>query len=385
MRVKPVLVAVFLVLGLSILACDVSEIKIATTPSPILSTVVPTLLPASAPTPTLAPDLVLEANALERLVANIYARVSPAVVCVTARERFGECIGSGVIYDEQGHMVTNYHVVEQDLDWLVTFADDHTIPARVIGIDKGSDLAVLEADIPEEHRITAELGDSASLQVGQMAIAIGNPFGLERTVTTGVISALSRTLPRADSDFLLAAVIQTDAAINPGNSGGPLLDSRGRVVGINAAIRSVTGLNSGVGFAIPINIVKRVVPELIAHGKYRHPWVGVRGHTLTTEIVEAMNLSVPLGVLIELVEPGSPAERGGVRGGSRNMDVAGRQMRGGGDILISVDAVTVRRFDDLINYVESEKNVGDTVTLTLLRDGEPLQLDVLLDERPAGR
>ncbi len=384
MRIKSVLSVVLLVLGLSILACNLSEIQeVVTTQAPIAMTTAPTP-PRPVPTPTLSPDLLLQVSAVERLVVEIYARVSPAVVCITAHEHFGECIGSGFIYDEAGHIVTNRHVVELDLDWLVALADGHTVPARVIGIDPGSDLAVLEASIPAEHLVVVELGDSSTLQVGQLAIAIGNPFGLERTVTTGVISSLSRTLPRTDSYFLLAEVIQTDAAINPGNSGGPLLDSRGRVIGINAAIRSTSGFNSGVGFAIPVNVVKRVVPELIANGHYRHTWLGVRGYTISLEMVEAMNLGATTGVLLEVVEPGGPADKAGLRGGVREVSVAGRQMMAGGDIVISVDGVLVNRFDDLINYLDSETSVGDVVRLAVLRDGQQMVIEVALEERPEG-
>jgi len=384
MRKRFVVLVVFLLLGLSTLACNGTEVRqIATTQSPI-SLNVPT---AAAPTatPTLSPDLLMQVNAVERLVSDIYARVSPAVVCITAREHFGECVGSGFIIDGDGYIVTNNHVIEMNLDWLIAFADEHTVPAKVIGADPGSDLAVLAATLPPDHMSVVELGDSSTIRIGQLAIAIGNPFGLERTVTTGVVSGLSRTLPRADSYFMLAEVIQTDAAINPGNSGGPLLNSEGRVIGINAAIRSTTGYNSGVGFAIPVNVIKRVVPELIAHGEYRHTWLGVRGYTITTEVVDAMNLQITSGVLIEVVEPGSPAEKAGVRGGQRDVDVVGRQMIAGGDILVGIDGITVYRFDDLINYLDSETRIGDQVTLTLVRDGQQVDVNVILEERPDGR
>jgi len=367
------------VMGLSGLACSLSQIgKIVATPA--------ALAPTAAPiAPTLPPSLLSQSDTAEQLIVAIYARVSPTVVCITAREYFGECIGSGVIIDGEGHVVTNNHVVELDLDWLVVFEDEHTVTARVIGTDPGSDLAVLQVDMLPEHLVVAELGDSSSLQVGQTAIAIGSPFGLERTVTTGVISSLSRTLSRTDSDFLLAEVIQTDAAINPGNSGGPLLDSRGRVIGINSAISSVSGTNSGVGFAIPVDVVKRVVPELIARGHYGHPWLGVSAYSITLELVEAMDLPTELGVLIGTVEPDSPAEKAGLKGGMREVSVAGQSMLAGGDIVLAINGVTVNRFDDLINYLASQTAVGDVVTLTVLREGKRTDVSVQLEERPEGR
>ena len=379
MRNKPVVWILFVLVGLSSLACSLSQIgKIAASPV--------ALAPTAAPmAPTLSPDLLSQADAVEQSIVDIYARVSPAVVCITAREQFGECIGSGFVIDSEGHVVTNNHVVELDLDWLVAFADEHTVPARVIGTDPGSDLAVLQVDTLPEHLVVVELGESSSLQAGQTAIAIGNPFGLERTVTTGVISSLSRTLSRTDSDFLLAEVIQTDAAINPGNSGGPLLDSHGRVIGINSAIRSVSGTNTGVGFAIPVDVIKRVVPELIARGHYSHSWLGVSGYSITLELVEAMNLPTELGVLIGSVEPGSPAEKAGLTGGVEQVNVAGQPMLAGGDIVLAINGVTVNRFDDLINYLASQTGVGDVVTLTVLRGGQQTDVSIKLEERPEGR
>jgi len=206
-------------------------------------------------------------------------------------------------------------------------------------------------------------------------------------VTTGIVSSLGRTLTRDDSQFQIAEVIQTDAAINPGNSGGPLLDSQGRVIGVNTAIRSLTGVNSGVGFAIPVDIVKRVVPELIANGRYRHTWVGVTGHTITPEMVEAMELPVDRGVLIFEVEAGSPAEKAALQGGTEQVLVGDISipMLAGGDIIIAIDDAPVKRFEDLINYLASYTSVGDVITLDVIRDGETVKIDLTLEERPENR
>jgi 2-alkenal reductase len=295
------------------------------------------------------------------------------------------CIGSGFGIDQEGHVVTNNHVAVASDELLVTLADEHTVPARLVGTDPGTDLAVLQIEVPAGGLVVAELGDSANLQVGQRAIAIGNPFGLERTVTTGIVSSLGRTLTRDDSDFQIAEVIQTDAAINPGNSGGPLLDSQGRVIGVNTAIRSTTGTNSGIGFAIPVDVVKRVVPELIGEGRYRHPWVGVSGSTITPEMVDTLELPVDTGVLVYTVEPDSPAEEAGLRGGDREVIIAGRPVIAGGDILVAIGGQEVKRFEDLINYLSSRTSVGDRVTLTLLREGSEIEVEVTLQERPGDR
>lgn len=373
-------------LALTMLACNLSEIS-----SFMTATVPATPMRGAAPSPAtdtpspLPPAQAVAMDVEEQLIVEVYARVSPAVVCITAREQFGTCIGSGFVIDREGHVVTNNHVAEAAPDLLVTLADERTVPAEVIGRDPGSDLAVLKISVPPEDLTPVELGDSSTLRVGQRAIAIGNPFGLERTITTGVISSVGRTIPREDSDFQLAQVIQTDAAINPGNSGGPLLDSQGRVIGVNTAIRSLTGVSSGVGFAIPVDIVKRVVPELIATGRYRHAWLGVRGRTITPEMVEAMDLPVEVGALIFAVEPGGPAAKAGLRGGDREVMVAGVPMVAGGDIIVAIGGTPVKRFDDVVNYLAIHTSVGDVVSLTVVRGKEQIEIDVRLEERPEGR
>ena len=366
MRNRTAIGFVLLLMILSTMACGASGVSTflegppttqptSTPPPPVIVEVTPTPLPPEQLPVAQSPAIDLE----EQLVIDVYARVGPAVVCITPPQRFGECIGSGFVIDLQGHVVTNHHVAEVSDDLLVTLADEHSVPAVVVGTDPGSDLAVLEIDVPGADLTVAELGESGSLRVGQRAIAIGNPFGLERTITTGVISSLRRTLPRDDSDFQLAELVQTDAAINPGNSGGPLLDSQGKVIGVNTAIASNSGTNSGVGFAIPVDIVKRVVPELIAVGRYRHPWLGVSGGTITPELIQAARLPVETGVLIASVEPGSPADKAGLRGGDRQVQVSGAQMLAGGDIVIAINDVEVNRFDDVVNYLASFTGVGD--------------------------
>ena len=380
-------VALGLVL-LSVVACSLSDLSSRlATPEVVDPETVPTQTPVIVvltPTP-LPAELAHAADVEEQLVINVYAQVSPGVVCITAPEQFGSCIGSGFVLDREGHIITNNHVAEADVDLLVTLADEHTVPARVVGKDAGSDLAVLKIDVPPAELTAVPLGQSSNLRVGQRAIAIGNPFGLERTVTTGVISSLGRTLPRDDSDFQIAQLIQTDAAINPGNSGGPLLNSQGEVIGVNTAIRSLTGVNSGVGFAIPVDIVRRVVPELVELGRFRHPWVGVTGTTISPEMVEIMELPVETGVLIFQVELDSPASKADLRGGDTDVIISGRPMREGGDILIAIGDTAVKDFDDLVNYLASYTSVGDTISLTIVRAGVERTVELVLEERPSDR
>jgi S1-C subfamily serine protease len=371
-------------LALTGIACNLSEFGASLeTPGPGGPTEAPVQVVVVS-TPTLIPlDYSSQVDIEEQRIVDVAARVSPAVVCVTAVDQFGACIGSGFIIDREGHVVTNNHVATADPNLLVTLADEHSVPAEVVGADPGSDLAVLYIDVSPDELTVADLGESASLRVGQRAIAIGNPFGLERTVTSGIVSSLGRTLSREDSDFQIAQVIQTDASINPGNSGGPLLDSQGRVIGVNTAIRSLSGVNSGVGFAIPVDIVKRVIPELIAYGQYRHTWLGVEGRTISPEMVTAMDLPVENGILIATAVAGGPAAKAGLRGGSREVNVSGVPMPAGGDIIVAINGTAIKRFDDLVNYLAAYTGVGDVLAVKIVRDGREMDVSVTLDERPA--
>ncbi len=346
------------------------------------------------PTATSLPDkLVIDADAEEQLLINIYERVNPAVVNVdVAASTPGDLTdygsGSGFVIDSEGHIVTNNHVVENAEEMRVTFADGTVAQAELVARDVNSDLAVIKVDVDPERLVPLVLGDSSSLRVGQRVIAIGNPWDLGGTMTVGIISALGRTLPsRITADFGIYSIpdlIQTDAAINPGNSGGPLVDSRGRVVGVNTAIRSEGLYNSGVGFAVPVDIVKRVVPALISEGRYRYPYLGISANSEVTvaDLAEALNLPVQRGVLIAEARPGWPAYAAGLRGGSDIIDFFGVQVLVGGDIILAIDGYELRDFDDLIAYLVRETSVGQEVTVTILRGDENLEIPVTLDERP---
>lgn len=337
-------------------------------------------------TPTLVQqDILAEAGAEEQLIINIYARVSPSVVYIDALNRSDPLKngnGSGFVYDKLGHIVTNSHVIAESDRVRVTLADETVFDAQIVGADSGSDLAILKIDAPSELLNPVELGTSKSLRVGQRAIAIGNPFGLERTVTTGVISSLRRTLDRQDSGFRIAELIQTDAAINPGNSGGPLLDSEGKVIGVNTAIFSRSGTSSGVGMAVPVDMVRKVVPKLIKDGFYNHPWLGITGQSITPEVQKKLNLPIEKGVLIFTVEKNGPAEKAGLRGGNREVRIDGLPVLAGGDILISIEGSPVRKFDDLINYLARETEIDDVVVLLIIRDGKEQSIEIRLEGRP---
>ena len=308
---------------------------------------------------------------------------------------FGISLGSGFIYDNSGHIITNYHVVagSDPNDISITFIDGTVYRARVAGADQYSDLAVLrvEDDIPAEKLIPLPLANSSVLLVGQEVVAIGNPFGLSGSMTEGIVSGLNRLIPVYQDPFSditapafsIPDVIQTDAAINPGNSGGPLLNMQGEVVGINSAIFSTTGGFAGVGFSVPSNTIAKVAPVLIERGFFEHPWLGVSGIDMTPEIAEAIGLGEPRGFLVIEVAPGGPADSAGVQGGDTPVQLNGREIPIGGDVVLAINDRDVRKIDDVLGYLQQATQVGETVTLTVWREGEIIEIDVILGARPS--
>ncbi len=323
----------------------------------------------------------------EEVNARIYKEFSPGVVNITTvvvnYDFFlnpvpGAGTGSGSIIDKQGHILTNDHVVGKANQIQVTLADGGKFPARLIGADGDSDLAVIKIDVPPERLTVVPIGTSSNLVVGQKVLAIGNPFGLDRTLTVGVISSLGRSI-RAQSGRLIRGIIQTDAAINPGNSGGPLLDTSGGMIGVNSAIFSPSGGNIGIGFAIPTDTARKVVPQLIAKGYVSRAWLGIAGQNITPEIAKALNLPVSWGILIAQVVKGSPAEKAGLRGGKRPMQIFHQRLIIGGDLIIRIEGKEIDGTDALTDLIES-KNPGDALHLTILRDGEHHDITVTLEE-----
>jgi S1-C subfamily serine protease len=323
----------------------------------------------------------------EALTIQVYEKVSPSVVHVTSRviamDFFGgaypsEGTGSGFVIDKQGHIVTNYHVIERAQTVEVTLLDQTVAEAEIVGVDPLNDLAVLRVDVEEDKLHPVDMSFEGDLKVGQRAIAIGNPFGLDWTLTAGVISSLGRPL-QISSERIIYDVVQTDAAINPGNSGGPLLNSRGQLIGVNTAIRSGA---ENIGFAIPMSTVRRVVPELIAEGRYRHPWLGALGYTLNAELAERLDLPVSEGVLIARIYQGSPAAQGGLRGATREVIIGNKRLYAGGDILVSIDGVPISGNDALYQFLETRTRVGQEVELQFYRNGELQTSRVVLTESP---
>jgi len=290
--------------------------------------------------------------------------------------------GSGFIYDGEGHIVTNYHVVEDARKIEVYFLDKTILEGSLVGADPYSDLAVVKVEPSGRVLKPLKLGNSSELRVGQPVIAVGSPFGLSGSLTTGVISQLGRVL-RAPGGRLVPNVIQFDAAVNPGNSGGPLLDYSGKVIGVTTAIASRTGEFSGIGFAIPSNLVAKVVEALITVGEYKHPWLGVVGVDVNPEIAEAIGLPKAYGFLITEVAKGSPADEAGVRGGSKTMKLSdGRVIKVGGDVILAVNGVKIIGLADLLAYLEEYTKPGDRVTLTLFREGKLLDVNLELGGFP---
>ena len=292
-------------------------------------------------------------------------------------------VGSGFVYDNLGHIITNAHVVDGATKATVTFLDGSQYDAEIIGKDKFTDIAVIK--VSEKPRLLhpLQIGDSSQLRVGEQVAAIGNPFGLSGSMTSGIVSALGRLLVASpDSAFSIPDVIQTDAAINPGNSGGPLLNLRGEVVGINTAIQSSSGEFSGVGFAVPSNTAIKIVPSLIEDGEYHHPWIGISGRDIDPDLARVLELKDAKGFLIITVVDGSPADKAGLKGMTATQVIDGKEYPADGDIIISVDDKEVRKISDILIHLQREKSVGDKMVLGVLRDGEFMHKFLTLVERP---
>lgn len=389
------LLALF-VLGLVLLACSLpNELQslLQGTPTPVA---VPTATPA--PEPTLAPPQPAPQGmfSLEQDIIAVYEAVGRGVVNITNRSYAydfffrpvpQEGSGSGIVYDREGHIITNYHVIEGAEELFVTLPDESTVPAKVVGSDPSVDLAVIQVEADPDLLQPVPLGESEDLRVGQFVVAIGNPFGLERTLTVGVVSALGRVIQSPDESFI-GEIIQTDAAINPGNSGGPLLDLSGRIIGVNTAIFSPSQASAGIGFAVPVDTVRRVVPALIENGYYPHPWLGINYvWSLTSERAEilreaGMDVPVEEGVLIIEVASNGPAAQAGLRGGRQRVRIGPAILTIGGDILTAIDGEPITSDQALLQYLDTQTEVGDTIQVTLWRDGQELTVPVTLAEMP---
>ncbi len=371
---------------------------------------------ASTSEPVLNPTSTEVMAVLEQTLENIYEQVNPSVVNIRVvqkeeitfpslpeipgfpffsfpipeepEEYYRHGLGSGFIWDKEGHIVTNNHVIEGANRISVTFYDGTTVSGNVVGTDPDSDLAVVRVETSLEQLKPVQMADSTKIKVGQLAVAIGNPFGLEGTMTVGFVSALGRLLTsdtniQTGSTYSIPDVIQTDAPINPGNSGGVLVDSNGRVIGVTSAIISSSGANAGIGFAVPSAIVKKVVPELIEAGYYEHPWLGISGTSLSPDLTKAMGLEPDQrGALVVDVIPESPADKTGLRGSDRQIDVDGEQVRVGGDVITAINGHPVKEFDDIVTYLARATEIGQTVDLTLLREGKEIEVKATLAARP---
>ena len=291
-------------------------------------------------------------------------------------------MGSGFVYDNLGHIITNAHVVDNASKATVTFLDGSQYHAEIIGKDKFTDIAVIK--VTEKPRLLhpLQIGDSSQLRVGEQVAAIGNPFGLSGSMTSGIVSQIGRLLPNQDSGFSIPDVIQTDAAINPGNSGGPLLNMKGEVIGINTAIQSISGGNTGIGFAVPSNTALKIVPSLIEDGEYNHPWIGISGRDIDPDLARVLELKDAKGFLVITVVDGSPADKAGLKGMSQTQIIDGKEYPADGDIIISVDDKEVRKISDILIHLQREKSVGDEMSLGILRDGEFMHISLELVERP---
>lgn len=383
---KRLVIPVVMVLLVTMLACSFSPLNFNFN------------LPNALPTVPLSPTLALpnagnnNQSQSQDLLVNIYQQVSPGVVTIQVTTKAGGDLASGFVYDTEGHIITNYHVVQDAQSIEVDFPSGLKVHGKVIGTDLDSDLAIVKVDLPAENLKPLALGDSDKLQVGQTVVAIGNPFGLSGSMTEGIVSAKGRNLEsiRQTSDgrsFSAGDVIQTDASINPGNSGGPLLNLQGEVIGVNKAIRTTgataTGepVNSGIGFAVSINIVKRVVPSLISKGSYDYPYLGVSAiDELDLTMQEALGLTQSMGAYLVEVVPDGPAAQAGLKAGAKDTSIQG--LMAGGDLIIAIDGHPVAVYADLIGFLMTQKSPGDKAVLKILRDGKEQEVTITLGKRP---
>ena len=332
---------------------------------------------------------IVKASDTELPLPDLFQKVEKSVVQITDSSEinvFESRLGSGFVYDDNGHIITNHHVVSGGGNRLdVTFPDGIVYRASLIGSDPSADIAVLYVEeVSKEKLLPLSLADSSKVRVGERVAAIGNPFGLSGSLSNGIVSGVGRQIPAQEEEgFTIPDIIQTDAPINPGNSGGPLLNMRGEVIGINSAIYSTTGQFAGVGFAIPSNTIAQVMPSLITTGSYQHPWLGVAGRDMTPGIADRLGLDEPRGFLVMDVVAGSPAEKAGIQRGNEDTVIDGIPIKLGGDVIIAVDNNTVRKIDDILAYVEMKKSVGDDLKLTILREGQTMEVIATLSARPS--
>jgi serine protease Do len=401
--------------GQALASAPLQQATAAPTQAPVATTTGTSSNQPAASAPPASAQSALDA--MQTTLETIYNQVRPSVVSISVvvqqqasqsqvpspffgfpglpnqqTPQYNNALGSGFVWDKQGHIVTNNHVVEGATQIEVSFSSGTTVQATVVGTDPSNDLAVIKVDMPADQLQPVTLGDSTQVKVGQMVVAIGNPFGEQWTMTSGIVSGLGRTLPAGNSQdangpqYTIPDIIQTDAPINPGNSGGVLVNIQGQVIGVTAAIESSTNSSSGIGFVIPSAIVQKEIPVLIQTGHYDHPYLGISGTTLTPDLAKAMNLDAnQKGALVEQVTAGGPAAKAGILGSTRQVQILGQTALVGGDVISAVNGQAVNGMDDLIAYLNDNTSVGQTVSLTILRDGKQTSVDVTLGTRPGSQ